>query len=456
MKGGRPLRTASCGDERRIPLHERPRFYDAIFFAGIAIRLLVYARLSPFNNDGAGHLQHLLYIKEFGEIPPAGFGHETFQPPLYYILAAALAAVSENRKFLQAFSLLTSVAALFVARRLILSATVLRTRESRLFALLIVSLLPQFVMFSLYLSNDSLAVLLGFVVFYLADRFFASATAMNFLHLVIALALGLLTKGQFLVMAAIVFPPACFLLFRRRSHSSSRLVLVCILALLVLALGCVKYFQNAVLYGRPFVSNLDFNPGWLAGQQGTYRGLSSIFDVNIFKLIRTPILDESTVHSIPLVLYGTFWYQYIPESNFRGNLSPGPRMIGRFMDLVGVLPALVLAIGVIAVPLRLLEDRRPALPRAAAGTLLRSFAAAAFAANLALLLYELSLFDNWSTLQARSLFPSILGGFVLFDLGIETLARRIDTPRVFKFWHYAFLAGVAAYYAVEIVSASPR
>jgi len=422
---------------------------NCIFVAGIWIRLLVFPFLGPFNNDGLGHFEHIKYFKEHWSMPPAGLGNETWQPPLYYFISAGFAFVSENPKFLQAFSLVTSIAILFVARELVRSGTFLKTNEGKLFAFLIVCLLPQFVMFSLYISNDSLAILLGLLAFYAADRLLTVWTLRRFLTLIGFLALGLLTKGQFLIITSILFPWACFRYWKARP-ALNQAILPLFLAFDLLGLGSLKYIQNIELYNKPFVSNLDFTPFWLHEQQGTYQGLSSIFDINAFKLIRHPILDESTQHSIPLMFYGTFWYQYIPESTFKGNLMPKTNYVGRYQYLAGILPATVLIVGGLAGLTKLLRRMKSKPFDLSLQDSLRLSSSAAFFGTVALLLYQLSLFDNWSILQARSLFPAILGSFILFDIGIETLAHWINTRRTFKYWQSAFLIGSTSYFVVEV------
>ena len=77
----------------------------------------------------------------------------------------------------------------------------------------------------------------------------------------------------------------------------------------------------------------------------TYRGIWSYIDVNIFKLIKDPVLTNATSGSLPSVLYGTFWYQYIPESNFIGNRSRPTLYIGSVIYITALLPTLVFILG---------------------------------------------------------------------------------------------------------------
>src|SRR6266550_6381002 len=138
--------------------------------------------------------------------------------PIYYILAALLALITDNAKVIQAFSLVTAIATLFVARELVASETFVTTRAGKSFTVMIVCFLPQFVMYSLQLSNDSLTILLGFLALYQTDRLLKHSTTTNFLELVLVLSLGLLTKGQFLAISGIILPFACVCYWRRKRH----------------------------------------------------------------------------------------------------------------------------------------------------------------------------------------------------------------------------------------------
>jgi len=218
-------------------------------------------------------------------------------------------------------------------------------------------------------------------------------------------------------------------------------------------IGGIKYEQNYFLYKKPFVSNIDFKPSWVPLQQGSYKGLASIYDVNIVKLLKTPTLDQTTRHSIPLLLYATTWYQYIPESSFKGNLEAGPRWIGRFQYLVGILPTALLAIGCFTMAAMLWRAFLLGWKGVGAPELLGLCAALAFVGNVVLLLHEFALTDVWSILQGRLLFPTILGAMILCDLGASALARRMGAQQfraLLNVWICLLLAGSVAYFGVEI------
>jgi hypothetical protein len=218
-------------------------------------------------------------------------------------------------------------------------------------------------------------------------------------------------------------------------------------AVLLLAIGSMKYEQNTLLYGKPLVTNLNFNPPWVAARQGTYTGLKSVLDANILKLVIKPTSDESTHHAVPLLLYGTFWYQYIPESNFHGNLTPVLKRLGSWMYVVGVIPTLLLLVGLMA----LIRSPRLTLGIPGWQGWLRGVAVSVFAVNLAIVLWTFRNFDVWSILQARLLFPTLPGALVLLDAGIASIKGRLNLGNCLCIWSAAFGVGVAGYFGSEVI-----
>src|ERR1700687_5504334 len=71
---------------------------------GIALRIVVFWFLDPLNND-VGHLDVIKYIVEHRALPAATASFESYQPPLYYLLAAPIYAASGSVKWVQLLSL---------------------------------------------------------------------------------------------------------------------------------------------------------------------------------------------------------------------------------------------------------------------------------------------------------------------------------------------------------------
>jgi len=421
-------------------LFRRTIFRDDLAFvaaAGVALRIAVFCFLGPLNNDGDGHLDYIRTVATRGVLPHSGWGSQSYQPPLYYLLASPLWADGDPKR-VQLLSLALSVATLLTYYRLLSRTRLVRDTRGRFWGLALVALLPQFVMFGLYVSNDALAMLIGALIALVASESADRLTPCKALTLPAIVGLGMLTKATFL---AYVPPVLAYVALTLRCAGVSALRTSAYMAAslgLVLAIGGYKHVQNYVQYGRPFLSNLDFDPAWAAGQKGTYRGLDSFLDLGVHKLVRQPGFSEATRHSYPLMLYGTFWYQYIPESNFRGCRSATLRPLGSLIYLLGLAPTALTACGLILCFRDACRGRGD--PAAVAGIL----AIALLLANLGLLLAAELRYDVWSIMQARLLFPSIFGFVVPLTRGLEWAARwppaRAASTAALGTLHLLFLA----------------
>src|SRR5580658_9596486 len=103
----------------------------ALLALGIALRVAVFWVLDPLNND-AGHFDVIKYIVEHRALPAATASFESYQPPLYYLLAAPLYAASGNIKWVQVLSLALTILTLLVLYRLLYVDKLLADRRSRL------------------------------------------------------------------------------------------------------------------------------------------------------------------------------------------------------------------------------------------------------------------------------------------------------------------------------------
>jgi 4-amino-4-deoxy-L-arabinose transferase-like glycosyltransferase len=418
---------------------------------GIALRIVVFWFLDPLNND-VGHLDVVKYIVEHHALPAATASFESYQPPLYYLLAAPVYAATGSVKWVQLLSLVFSILTLLVIYRLLYVDKLLADLRSCRYAFLMACFLPQFVMFDLYLSNDNLAILIGAMVVFQVVRFVAAPTIWQAVLLAVLVSLGLLTKATFLAFLPALFVLVAFV-FLRQGHSA-RMALIAALALSVLAagLGSWRYVQSYREARNPFVSNLDSGHPWVIAQQSSYRGAVSFFDVNLWKLLRSPSVSPQTQGAYPLLLYGTFWYQHIPESNFYGSSSAPYYYLGSVIYVLALAPSLVFFYG-----LFLLAERLPRfviscdLSRQDDQRLLAGFVAVLFLlGNLALIVAVALKYHVWTLMQGRLLFPSFCGLLVAFGTGASALADGRTASAVLKAAMVALLACFFLYFASEI------
>ena len=418
---------------------------------GIALRIVVFWFLDPLNND-VGHLDVIKYIVEHRSLPAALASFESYQPPLYYLLAAPIYAVSGSVKWVQLLSLVFSALTLLVIYRLLYTDKLLADARSRRYAFLVACFLPQFVMFGLYVSNDSLAILIGAVIVLQVVRFVTKPAIWQAVLLALLVSLGLLTKATFLAFVPVLFVFLTFVYLRCGYSARKALVAALALSLLAGGLGSWRFVQNYRQVGNPFVSNLDSGHPWMIAQQSSYRGAVSFFDVNLWKLLRSPSVSPKTEGAYPLLLYGTFWYQHIPESNFLGSGSYPFYYLGSVIYVLALASSLVFVFG-----LFLLAKRLPRfvatcdLSQEEDQRFLTGFVAVLFLfGNLALILAVALKYHVWTLMQGRLLFPSFCGLLAPFGVGVSALADKRLTGTVVKVAMVALVACFCLYFASEL------
>lgn len=428
----------------------------ALLGCGIALRLAVFCALGPYNNDQ--HAQVVQHIVEYGDLPDSLQLGQSYHPPLYYLLAASILRFSGSLKAVQAVSLALSIGSLLVLYQLIFASGMLREGRAQWVGFALVCALPQLVMNSLYISNDTLAVFLGCLSVLQAQRFIRQPEWRSVLPLAALLGLGLSTKFTFLAFAPVLAALVAFVAWRAPLRRGTAIAMVLAFATVAGVLGSYKFVDNARRYHDPFVSNLDKGGAWIAEQSRSYRGLRSYLDFNLLRLVASPTLDAAPggwsddSGSYPLLLYGTFWYQHVPESNFTGNRHAPYKYLGSLIYLAGLAPSLAVLLGTGLLARRI----PPLLARWNCGQaqdralLLAGAAMALCIANLGLLLLSVHKYHVWSIMQARLLFPSIAGLLAAYGIGSAAILRHPLAARWLKGSELALLALLPGYSASEL------
>lgn len=416
-----------------------------VLASAVVLRCMVFVFLSPCNHDSMGHIEHVASIAETGRMPLSG-DWETWQPPLYYAVAAPLWRLWPNARWLQLMSLGLSCATLLVVYVLCFRTSLFDTEGARWCAFLLAGFQSQWVQHSLYVSNDPLAIFIGMVFALAAVRFAEVPSTSRLAGVFAAVTCGLLTKGQFLVVYGATFVLAASAVFRGADAGrwGRRALAFAVGAAL---LGSVKYAQNALHFGRPFVSNLDFTPYWLAGQQGTVLGAISFLDVNITKLLRWPVLSEHTRHSVPLLFYATQWYQYIPQSSFQGVLRADLQWVGKALYLAAIPLTLAALVGLGRLAgdvVRGFSNSGRVSQLTLRLTMCRGLLVACLVGNVGLLVMVLLKHDAWSIIQARSSYATAAGGLVLLDYAFRSF-------RALPAWRGAMVSSTVAVCVLSLV-----
>ena len=434
------------------PRDERPQTWlTPVLLLGLALRLAVFWFLAPANNDP--HLEFVQFLVERGRLPFADELTLGFQPPLYYLLAAPFWWLSGSAKVVQLLSLGLSLANLVLLHRFLATTPLLSSPRARLPAALLAATLPQFVLFGLFVSNDALAFPLGTWLFVALLRYLERPDRRRLLTVALLQGAGLLTKGTFMAYVPISVLVVLAVGFRRRDTLLALGRALAWLGLVVAVVGGYKFAENAWRFGTPVVSNDQLEQAWVRHQQPTYLGPSSLCDVDVTKLVREPYVSEATRHSIPLLMYGTFWYGLIRESNFTHTRADPWTPVPRGIYGLAVVPTLYMLLGGLAwllgVPALLagLRGNEASFQRRA-GQLV---ALLALAGQAALVLTWGLKHDAWSFFQSRLCFAAFASVALLLGAGLD-LARR--WPAVARAGDLALIALqllFGAYYGVEML-----
>jgi 4-amino-4-deoxy-L-arabinose transferase-like glycosyltransferase len=381
------------------------------------LRIVTYYFLAPENNDSHGSV--VQFLVDHHTFPLVGQEHEAHNPPLYYLLAAPILAWTGSMKAVQSLSLIFSLATLWILLKLIYDSGLIPNPSARFYTALLVCLLPQFLFFSLYVSNDGLAILIGATLSLLTWRYVRDPSWKQLLLLALTLALGLLTKTTFVA----AFPVLLALVFwhpREKRRGWTGLLRADVFLIIVVALGSYKFLDNAARYRDPFYNNMSTQEGWHLNHMQTYRGFWSFADINIGRLLISPTVSPTTAGSYPVLLYGTFWYQHIPESNLIALTEPKYRYLGSAVFLIALIPTwfFLTGLGKLALGLPALLQNFDASCEDDLDRLTISVLAMILVSALALLCAAGWQYREWSIFQGRFLFPWFFAGLAAFSAGV--------------------------------------
>lgn len=428
-----------------------------LLIAGILTRCMVFCFLGPDNNDP--HFTIVEFLVKYKTFPDVRVNPLAFHPPLYYWMAAAILDLTGSEKAVQFLSLVTSIATLVVLYRIIYKTQIIVWPRARLYCFWLACFLPQFILFGLYVSNDSLSFFFGCLTVLQVWNYLESPGWKQGGLLAVVTGLGLLTKTTFLVFLPVLSLFIFFVQFRdRRSLSKATWAAVFFLTISGV-LGSYRFIDSYVRYKNPLINNqdvMDWSP-----QTRSYHGLGTYFDFNILRLVATPKIPYLEVYvanvngetgCYPLLLYGSFWYDLIPENNFSGDAYRPVSYIGSAIYLVALVPTAVFLVGLFK-----LAGRLPSFVRTFDGTKLEDcglmcayVASALLFGNLALIVASLVKYHAWSIMQGRLLFPCLAGGLAIFAVGVETLDKARYGSVVLRSSMIVLMVLFGLYFASEI------
>lgn len=144
-------------------------------------------------HDAHGHLEYVRLLAERWRLPAIGEGWQTYQPPLYYAVAAALGLVTPRA--LQNLGLVVSIATLAVGLAVVRLAVPDRLRPGLPFAFLFLAAHPSLVLAAPRANNDGLSTLLAFGAVLFALRGRSEGRMLDWAFAAAATGLALLTKN---------------------------------------------------------------------------------------------------------------------------------------------------------------------------------------------------------------------------------------------------------------------
>lgn len=403
----------AAGDDGRVALNR-------LLIAGILLRIVVFFMGHAANVDD--HIGVIRYLVEHGSMARSNDLQQSYHPPLYYVLMAPIFALSDGALWpLHLVSLVLSCLNLWLLRRLFDDPFILQLSPGKAFRVLAFGLtatLTQLIVTSSYISNDALTYLLGTVQFVALLRYVRTPSARGIAWLSLWVALGLLTKGTFLLawvaIATVILRTECP---RRGSAGATRMTATFVAVVLII--GGYKYAENYVRLGRPIVHNQEQH-AVVPYALKMWIGPQSLYDFNLASLIRHPVVQPSRPRSYGMMMFATYWYSFLNEPSFRGNFS-GYERVGSIMYAVAWVPTLLFLAGILVsakAAWRWLRGETADILRdgqVAAVALLLANVVVVFAAGLK--------FDRWECFQSRLLMQSTAPMIVLFLAGAGMLSR---------------------------------
>lgn len=313
---------------------------NKILWLGIALRMLVFIVMNPENPDA--HREVLEFIVKNHRLPRTNQLFLACHPPLYYLTSLPFYLIG-GLKLVEFYGLITSCLNLWLMSKLL--KMTIKDVEIRNLSFLLATFLGTYLIYSLFVSNDTLSVLMGTWFFYNLLKYLRVQTLKNAVILSLSTGLALLTKSTFIPFIPVVLIIIFLVNFRKPFWKMVNTMVLCVA--IIGFTGTYKFVENYKTQHRFFIHNLDIFS--LASNATFYKGPESFYNINIISLIKDPNLSSRnpSIHAAPLLMYGTFWYkhQYFENNLTFGNYSAF-RYIGSIFFIIGIWPTALILIGI--------------------------------------------------------------------------------------------------------------
>lgn len=349
-----------------------PKGFPTSFLLVLVAAAAIWAPLFVHNRglapdlgfDYDTHGEYVQYILDRGSLPLADEGWEMFQPPLYYLVAAAVTKLGGHARVdadaVQALRWIGFLAGALQVAFVVASLKLLfPDRPSRAIAgFVIVTFLPVQLYLYQYVTNEGLAAMLVSAAVYLTLRILARDDATFRSHALLGAVLGLAMLTKFSALIAVVAVGAV-LAGRHfvRGAAGPRTIFRTIGALvLACLLVCGWHFLRvAIRFGNPFITAWDPATGFAWWQDPGYRVAGDYWRFGA-SLVQ-PVYGAA--HSVPDGIYSTLWADGLVGG--QSALAPWPPWNYDAMSaggLLAILPTLALLAGFVAALVRLVREPR--------------------------------------------------------------------------------------------------
>ena len=236
------------------------------------------SRLLPFHAgfDAKEHLKYINYIQEHRALPLANEGWEMYQPPLYYLIAAAsLSACKLSINDPASILLLRLIGAFLGIAQFIfvfLSLRLLFSARTAFVGLLLAAFLPMHVYLAQYVTNEMLAATLATATLYACLRLLKSDTpsASQFAWVGFTLGATMLAKATTVLLLPIAIAAIAGKLAYTRARLAISLRNLGLLLTICLTVCGWHYARIWLRFGTPLLGNWDVVSGFTWWQDPGY------------------------------------------------------------------------------------------------------------------------------------------------------------------------------------------
>lgn len=352
--------------ERRVLL--------ALVIAAVVLRVLLIAfSPAPFGYVWDFYFEGVRHVSRTGHLPSAADCWQCYHPPLFYVLGWPMYEVGRrvghdppgvDAAGLRALSLLATIAAAVLTFHGYRLLRLFRCRGQSLVAGVALLLTFPSLFISSYGAEADIVVsaLLSAFLFYLARDWRRDGSVWPTLRLGVLAGLAAATKYSGLV----AFVSAAAVVAMRawtRAEWRAALIRIGVLTATCCALAGWSYVENYRRYGTPFFANGSALQGFTLANRRDHRDQYEFTTFRIRELMRLTgprpprgaLTDLPVYRSVPTTVHALAWSDmtFFSEPGRHGDPSRPypqkriPRMVTRTVLILGFVPELLVAIGVV-------------------------------------------------------------------------------------------------------------